>query len=219
MRAWLALREASIDFDEEVVDIRRPQRYANLAAVGRVSPPAAVPVLVTDERVIFDSLAIMEYANDVSGGALLPEAVLDRAAARSVLAWQHSGLSRIAPRISFESSFYPDRRDLTEREVSECARLQAHLESLLAASGGPYLFGPISLADLALVPTIIRLTRHLLDFSDWPRSAQWTEELLDLPTVKEWMSEADGLPHIWFDDYLPAPEPVPSAEAAWVSRA
>ena len=34
MRAWLALREAGIDFDEEVVDIRRPQRFANLERIG-----------------------------------------------------------------------------------------------------------------------------------------------------------------------------------------
>ena len=31
MRAWLALREAGIAFREEVIDIRRPQRFANLA--------------------------------------------------------------------------------------------------------------------------------------------------------------------------------------------
>lgn len=58
-RAWLALKEAGIDFDEEVVDIRRPQRMENLARIRRFSPPGAVPVLVDDGMVIFDSLAIM----------------------------------------------------------------------------------------------------------------------------------------------------------------
>ena len=70
MRAWLALREARIEFTEEVVDIRRPQRFINLARIGAFSPPAMVPVLVDGNTVIADSLAIMEFANDLAGGAL-----------------------------------------------------------------------------------------------------------------------------------------------------
>src|SRR3546814_3026451 len=42
MRAWLALREAGVVFEEEVVDIRRPQRFANLDRIGAFSPPAKI---------------------------------------------------------------------------------------------------------------------------------------------------------------------------------
>jgi glutathione S-transferase len=38
-RAWLALKEAGVDFDEHVVDIRRPQRFANLERIRAFSPP------------------------------------------------------------------------------------------------------------------------------------------------------------------------------------
>lgn len=38
MRAWLALREAGIEFSEEIIDIRRPQRFTNLARIGTFSP-------------------------------------------------------------------------------------------------------------------------------------------------------------------------------------
>lgn len=202
MRAWLALREANVAFTEKVVDIRRPQRFIGLAHVGRFSPPAMVPVLVDGEMVIFDSLAIMEYANDLSGGRLLPESAADRARARALMAWQHSGLSNICARISFESAFYPYKRALTDSERAECKRLFDCLERHLEASGGPYLLGRLSLADLMLVPTIVRLTRHDLKISDWPRSKAWTVTLHERPSVAEWMAEADTLPHIWFDDYL-----------------
>jgi glutathione S-transferase len=206
MRAWLALREAGIEFTEQVVDIRRPQRFVNLAHIGTFSPPAMVPVWVDGETVIFDSLAIMEYANELSGGQLLPDNPVDRARARSLMAWQHSGLSNICARISFESGFYPFKRALTDAERKECVRLFDCLERNLQASGGPYLSGRLSLADLMLVPTVIRLTRHDLDLAPWPRSKAWTVALLARPSVVEWLSEADTLPHIWFDDYLvPAP--------------
>lgn len=202
MRAWLALREAGIDFDEEVVDIRRPQRFANLERIGAFSPPAMVPVLVVDQMVIFDSVAIMEYANDVADGALLPADRAARARARSLVAWQHSGLSGICARISFESAFYPLKRSLTGAERTECGRLFGCLEQALELSGGPYLFGALSLADLMLVPAVVRLARHDLDFASWPRSRNWTAALLERASVAEWMREADALPHIWFDDYL-----------------
>ena len=202
MRAWLSLREAGVEFEEETVDIRRPHRFPNLARIGRFSPPAMVPVLVIGDAVIFDSLAIMEYANEATGGELLPASLVDRARARSLMAWQHAGLSNICSRISFESAFYPIKRSLSQTELSECTRLIAPLEKCLERSGGPFLFGDLSLADLILVPTVLRLTSHALDLSQSPRCKRWSRGLLGLASVKEWLEEARAEPHIWFDDYL-----------------
>lgn len=206
MRAWLALREQGIEFEEKIIDLRRPQRFKQLAMVGEFSPPAAVPVLVTDTKTIFDSLAIMEYASEIGERPLLPADTETRARARSFAAWQHSGLSNICPRLSFESSFYPDRRAMTESEVAGCHRLFSALETELANSGGPYLFGELSLADLALVPTVVRLDAHNPDFSDFPLTKGWFEEVQARESVREWLEDARQLPHIWFDDYLPDQE-------------
>lgn len=202
MRAWLALREAGVGFEEEIVDIRRPQRFANLERIGRFSPPAAVPVLVVDGETIFDSLAIMEYANELSGGRLLPATPVARAQARSIMAWQHSGLSGLCPRLSFESAFYPDKRAMTRSEQADCDRLLVHLEASLARSGGPWLFGELSLADLILAPAVVRLTRHDPDMSRSPLVRAWSTKLLDHPHVVEWMADADAQPPIWYDEYM-----------------
>ncbi|MEP1208148.1 MAG: glutathione S-transferase family protein [Rhizobiaceae bacterium] len=202
MRAWLALREAEFDFEEIVIDIRRPQRFNNLARIGEFSPPAAVPVLDTGHTVIFDSNAIMEFANDLCGGRLLPDDMQLRARARSLMAWQHAGLSHICRRISFESSFYPQKRQLTGQEQAECLPLFACFEECLTTSGGPYLFGEVSLADFVHTPGVFRLTRHGANLSDWPKTKAWTRTIKAHPLVVEWMDEADQLPHIWFDDYL-----------------
>ena len=203
MRAWLALREQNIEFEERVVDIRKPQRFKQLAMVGEFSPPAAVPVLVTDTTTIFDSSAIMEFASEHGEQSLLPTDLQLRARARSFVAWQHSGLSNICPRLSFESSFYPDRRALIDEEISDCNRLFATLENELSTNSGTYLFGQLSLADIALVPTVIRLDAHSPDFYAWPLTKRWFETILSRETVCEWLDEARPLPHIWFDDYMP----------------
>lgn len=204
-RAWLALKEAGIRFDEEVVDIRRPQRRANLERIREFSPPGAVPVLVDAGTVIFDSLAIMEYANELAGGVLLPADARERAHVRSLLAWQHAGLSGLCPRLSFESAFYPDRRAMTQDEVADAARIFDAWEAELARSGGPCLAGALSLADLAFVPTVVRLHAHVpqsrIDMARWPRTAAWMETLLARDPVREWMDEARTLPPVRLDDY------------------
>ncbi len=201
-RAWLALKHAGVKFDEVVLDIRRPQRFENLGYIAEFSPSASVPLLILDGRAIFDSAAIMEFANDSCGGALLPKDRVTRAQARSVVAWQHGGLSQICSRISFESAFYPFKRALTVDEQLEGERLFGHLEQLLATSGGPFLFETISLADMALAPAAVRLTRHNLDLERFPLSRAWIGCLMADRYVSQWMQLADALPHIWFEDYL-----------------
>lgn len=202
MRAWLALKSAGYDFEEKVVDIRRPQRFPNLARIGAFSPPACVPVLNTGETIIFDSNAIMEFANDFSGGKLLPTDIEMRAQARSLVAWQHTGLSSICSSIGFEMSFYPVKRTLSREEQAECQRLFSCYESCLKRSNGPYLFGIVTLADFMHAPTVLRLYRHNADTADYPLTAKWMETILDDPLVSEWVKEADTLPHIWYDEYL-----------------
>jgi glutathione S-transferase len=200
-RAWLALKEAGIPFDEVVVDIRKPQRFANLARIAEFSAPGAVPVLVDGDTVIYDSLAIMEYANDLSGHRLLPEDFKARAHARSLASWQHSGLSGLCPRLSFESSFYPDRRPMSDDEVADSNMIFRVWEQELSQSKGPYLVGELSLADLCFVPTVLRLTSHLHSLESWPLCSAWIKLLLERPAVKEWMAEANSLPPVRLEGY------------------
>ena len=209
MRAWLALREANIEFDEIIVDIKRPQRWKNLTEIGTFSPSARVPVLVIDwqqpERentVIYDSSAIMEYVNELSNNLLLPDEILIRAQARSMLAWQHADMGKICPSLSFESSFYPDKKLLSADNVKSAEGLYQVWESLLLAHQGDYLFGELSLADLTLVPSVLRLTTHLTPSASFPLMKAWAERLLNRPHVKEWLHQAHTLEPIYYDSYL-----------------
>jgi glutathione S-transferase len=200
-RAWLALREQGIEFEEHVVDIRKPQRLDNLARIGEFSPPCAVPVLVDGDTVVYDSLAIMEYANDLGDGSLLPADIKLRAQTRSLVAWQHSGLSNLCPRLSFESSFYADRRAMSSDEVADTKRLFDVLEMTIQRRGGPFLVGALSLADLAFVPTVIRIMSHGPNSDAWPLAQAWYKLLLARDSVQEWMQDAMSLPPVLLDGY------------------
>jgi glutathione S-transferase len=124
------------------------------------------------------------------------------------VAWQHSGLSNVCSRISFESAFYPFKRKLTPAEVAECDRVFHWLEALLTESRGPFLFGRVTLADFALVPFVIRLTSHAIGLSAWPHVAAWTGEIWRFSLVGEWLDQAKTLPHVWDDSYLVPGMPV-----------
>lgn len=200
-RAWLALKEQNIEFEERVVDIRKPQRLDNLARIAEFSPPGSVPVLIDGDAVIYDSLAIMEYANDLGDGSLLPTDIKLRAQTRSMVAWQHSGLSNLCPRLSFESSFYSDRRAMSSDEIADTKQLFGVLETTLQRSGGPFLVGPLSLADLAFVPTLIRIMSHRPNSGAWPLTNAWYRLLLSRDAVQEWMQEAMSLPPVLLDGY------------------
>lgn len=200
-RAWLALKEQNIGFDEIIIDIRRPQRWNNLADIGSFSPPAAVPVLVDSECVIYDSSAIMEYANDLGDGKLLPNNIQLRAQARSLVAWQHSTFSKVCPCLSFESTFYKEKKQLTNNEIVSTEWVYSIWEEHLTKNNGGYLVGQYSLADIALVPSVLRLQAHHSVADKFPQTKGWIKRLIERPHVQEWLTEAYALEPIYCEGY------------------
>src|SRR4029077_15007168 len=58
LRPWIALKYFEIPFAEECVRLRQPQSQATIL---RHSPSGKVPALKDGTRIIWDSLAILEY--------------------------------------------------------------------------------------------------------------------------------------------------------------
>jgi glutathione S-transferase len=143
----------------------------------------------------------LEYANQLGGGRLRPAAARRRARARSLLAWQHSGLSNICARLSFESVFYPERRAMTSDEQAECSRLFRVWEDELANSRGPYLTGELALPDLAFVPAVLRLLAHAPEIDAWPLARAWCDRLIARARVQEWLRDGTPLPPVGMDEY------------------
>ncbi|MEW6991446.1 glutathione S-transferase family protein [Colwelliaceae bacterium 6441] len=200
-RAWLALKEQGIPFKEVIVDIRRPQRWKNLEEIGEFSPPAAVPVLNDEGFIIFDSMAIMEYANELGSDSLLPSDIKARARARALAAWQHSTFGRVCPCLFFESAFYPEKKLLSTDEVHAIEQVYTIWEESISQFNGEYLVGNYSLADIMFVPSVIRLTSHLQPDVRWPKVQKWVKTLLERPYIKEWLDEAYSLEPIYLPGY------------------
>jgi glutathione S-transferase len=170
MRPWLALKWGGIAFEERIIPLDvEGYGQAQIKEVRAVSPTGRVPALHVGSVVVYESLAICEWAAE-QAPSLWPADRLQRAEARAAASEMHAG-------------FYALRRDMAcnvRRRLkaarawpadtqADLAHLFALWERLLAAHGGPFLFGQRSIADAMYAPIATRLRTYAVET---PRSAQ-----------------------------------------------
>ncbi len=195
MRPWVLLTQAGIPFEEVMV------RFDSFAAgssfrqtVDTITPTGKVPVLVDEQLVVWDTLAIAEYlAEKFPDKHLWPRGQAARARARSVCCEMHAGFTALRSHclMNIEASL-PEVGALVWRDKpavrSDVARLVAMWQGLLAAHGGPMLFGEFCTADAYFAPVCMRFKTYALPL---PQDiAAYVERVCALPGVKAWVEGA-----------------------------
>lgn len=161
MRPWLALHWGGVAFDEQLIPLGG-QGYgrSEIAAVRAVSPSGRVPALHVGDVVIYESLAICEWAAE-QAPALWPKDALVRAEARAVACEMHAGFSAMRRDLSMNVR----RRlqaapPLPADTQTDLVQLFATWERLLQRFGGPFLFGSRTIADAMFAPMATRLRTY-----------------------------------------------------------
>lgn len=197
LRPWLCLRWAGIPFEEVELRLDRPG-YGEHAIVEvlAVSPNGRVPCLHTDGLVIWDSLAIAEWAAEERPDAgLWPADRALRAQARSATAEMHSGFAEIRSDLPMN---IPRRcridtlRRETQAEIASVDRLWSGLRER-HGDKGPWLFGQRSIADAFYAPLATRMRTYDIALS--PAAQSWCDTILADADFREW--EADCQPNSW----------------------
>ncbi|MBD8658489.1 glutathione S-transferase family protein [Oxalobacteraceae sp. CFBP 13730] len=182
-RVAIALHEKGISFERIDVDLRdKPDWFLALSATGKV-PLLKVSDDTGRESVLFESVAICEYAEDVQPQpALHPSDKLIRAQHR---AW-----------IEFASATLSDAWGLLNASDHETASAKADvfrkkLERLEAEiSDGPYFSGKdFSMVDVAIAPIFRYFDILAFDsihpvFDGLERVANWRRALAQRPSIK-----------------------------------
>ncbi len=171
MRPWVLLRHFDLPFQEVMHrfdSFDGDSRFKQ--AVAKLSPAAKVPVLVHGDLVVWDTLAIAEYAAEYAAEhfpehALWPRDQAQRARARSLCAEMHAGFSalRQACPMNIEASLPGVGAKLLAEQpavAADRARIVAMWQGALAASGGPFLFGGFGIADACYAPVVARLRTY-----------------------------------------------------------
>lgn len=186
LRPWLALRVAGIPFDEVRIPLYVPGSKEQIL---RHSPAGKVPVLVTPEVTVWESLAILEYLADRHPAAQLwPADPVARARARAVSTEMHGGFAALRANLGMNlRKTFPDHPG-TPEVLADIARVQAIWNDCLDHSGGPFLFGAFTNADAMFAPVVTRFLTYSVKTD--PASARYVAAVRALPALDEWYAAA-----------------------------
>ncbi|HEY6940006.1 glutathione S-transferase family protein [Dokdonella sp.] len=188
LRPWLLLRNHGVAFDEHRLLLDTPE-FAR--EIGRWSPGRTVPALRHGDLVVWDSLAICEYANETFlDGAGWPREAAARAVARAVSAEMHSGFRALRTRMPMNArrrvqgfAYGDDVRADIERVFAIWRDCRARF-----GAGGPFLFGAFSIADAMYAPVVLRFVTYGVAIE--PGLEAWADALLALPAMREWLRDS-----------------------------
>lgn len=197
LRPWLALRWAGVPFGEREIELRQPgygqQGIAQLLAV---APNGRVPCLHADDLVVWDSLAICEWAAEQRPEAgLWPRDARTRATARSAVAEMHSGFAAVRRDLSMNIHRRTPAVPWAPDTQADIARIDALWSSLRTthAARGPWLFGQRCIADAFYAPVATRMRSYGVALS--PAAQSFADAVFADADFRAW--EAASLPDSW----------------------
>ena len=197
LRPWLAMRHASIAFDEIDIDLRAPDAKARILAH---SPSGKVPALLAGGRVIWDSLAILEFLAEThrySHPALWPRSAAVRAHARCIAAEMHSGFQALREHCPMDFVLRAPKARLPAPVAADVRRIVAIWRDCRRRHGadGPFLAGRFGAADAMYAPVASRFRTYLPDlapYGDDGIAQAYVEALFAHPAMLEWEKGAEA---------------------------
>jgi glutathione S-transferase len=191
LRPWLFLRKVDFQFVEQIVHFDAAGYQAQIAAL---SPSKRVPLLIDAGVKIWDSLAICEYAADLTGQGL-PRNRPARARARAIAAEMHSGFQALRNECPMNVRARNRSVALTPELRADIARIDAIWSECREeyGGGGNWLFGDFSMADAMFAPVFFRFQTYGAALS--PASQAYLSHALADAASREWQDAASQEGH------------------------
>jgi glutathione S-transferase len=190
LRGFLLCKLAGLNFEEKVVSLDDPSARAELLLL---SPSFLVPSLTHAGVRIWDTLAIAEYlAEEFPDAALLPVERGPRALCRSICGEMHSGFYNLRSALPMNLKAHHPGFKVWAGAQADIERVTAIWRQCLEASGGPYLFGGLTMADAMFAPVCARFLSY--DVKLDPTSAAYCRRIMEWPAMAQWVEEAMAEP-------------------------
>lgn len=187
MRAGLVLRQSGLPFRE----INVHGEGEDVAALKATSPSGRFPILKQGAELIWDSLAIAEYAHELAPQTgLWPGSASARAHARSVVAEMHAGFATLREAMPMNIRARYEGFLKTAAVRRDIARVSELWQGALDRFGGngPFLYGAFSIADAFYAPVVMRFTTY--DVQLTPPLAAYADAVRNQEYVKDWIARA-----------------------------
>lgn len=188
LRPWLLLKQAGVPFEEINIVLRQGDTPEQIA---KYSPSGKIPALLTDEGLVWDSLAISEYVAElVPDRKLWPADRYARAVARAVSAEMHAGFVSLRTEMSMDCLSTIALPAVSEATLKDIARIQAIWRECRQkfGKGGDFLFGHFTVADAIYAPVVTRFLTYGVALDDV--AARYCDTIMALAPMKEWIAGA-----------------------------
>ncbi len=189
LRAWLLLREAGIDFDEERILLDTEQTASAITAHAAGS---TVPILKLGNMTVWESLAIAEtVAERWPEKKLWPEDAAARAHARSIAAEMHAGFAELREHMPLNCRAMGRKVSLPDSLTGDIDRVIAIWSDCQRRYGidNGWLFGRFSVADAMYAPVVLRFRTYGINL---PESAShFSRRVLQSEAMQEWLAAAE----------------------------
>ncbi len=186
LRGWLLCKMAGLEFETVPVDLTDPNMRQELLLL---SPSVLVPRLTHNGVPVWDTLAIAEYLNEVRpDAALWPNDIRTRAHCRAISGEMHSGFYNLRSALPMNLKAIHKSFKVFSGARPDIERIKAIWTECLATYGGPYLFGPLSVADAMYAPVCTRFRTYSVDLP--PPLRAYCDRILDWDLMREWTEGA-----------------------------
>ena len=172
-RARIALKYKGLDYEPISVHLRRKEHRAD--AYRQLNPQALVPALDDDGMIIPQSLAMIEYLEEIQPEpALLPSSPQDRATVRAMaqlIACEIHPLCNLRILVYLKDQLDQDEAHVDAWYRHWIAEGFGSLETMISRNSGDgeHCFGSsITLADVCLVPQVLNARRFGCDLEPYP---------------------------------------------------
>ena len=185
LRPWVLLTQLGISFDERLEAFETADNFEKFR---QFSPSGTVPCLVDDDRVVWDSLAIIEYVAE-EHPQVWPADKIQRAFARCIVAEMHSGFSHLRNICPMNCAITVAMNEISTGLARDINRIDELWQEGLRRFGGPFVAGEeFTAADAFYCPVAYRIKSYQLPVSS--TSQAYVERLLDLPAMQLWDAAA-----------------------------
>ncbi len=206
LRGWLACKQAGIDFETVVVPLYDEQWEKRREGDEFAPSSGKVPILWDDDIVVWDSLAIIEYLNEKSGGdKFWPADDGARAMARSMAAEMHSGFANLRKKHSMNVRQIHPPGEVDDDVIVDVERILELWAQARARYGGEgeFLFGAFGAADIMYAPVVSRFVTYSLPVSRF--AIPYMQAIMSHPWMQDWIASAQE--EEWVIEKFETPQP------------
>lgn len=199
LRGWLAAKASGLPFEEIVVPLYDADWNARREGDEFAPSGGKVPVLWDQDEtggdvVVWDSLAIVDYLDERTGGerGYWPQTLAARGMARSMAAEMHSGFAALRRECPMNIRRIVEGHSLSEAAQADVIRIvQLWAEARARFGGsGDFLFGAWSAADMMFAPVVSRFVSYSIPL---PRfAAGYAASVIAHDHVQEWIGGAQA---------------------------